>query len=417
MKILHTSDWHLGRTLHGHLLFDAQEAAVNHIVDEAIRLGVDAVIVAGDVYDRPSPPPESIRLFNSAIVRLDQAGISILVTAGNHDSADRLATYSSVLKSNIRIAGSVSDLSAPLELTDDHGSVLIYPVTFLHPDVACLELADDPASPLDRQHEVVMAAAVERIRQDLEVRIAGAKKPVRTIAVAHAFVGSSSGTKSVRQETADGIQDAGLEVSTSERDLSIGGIQIVPSSVFEGFDYVALGHLHGQQSVPKAKGSKTIARYSGSLLRYSMSERNHNKSFTLVHLGEPGTEPVVELHEIPQPRGMARLQGTMDELLSSKNEKHRDDFVEVTVTDSKYPDGMYARIKEVFPFLLNLIYNPEGKALGGGAAGVRMDARKLSPMEAMAIFFEQASGAVLEDEALSALQKAYDAANKQLGVK
>lgn len=417
MKILHTSDWHLGRTLHGHLLFDAQEAAVNHIVDEAIRLSVDAVVIAGDVYDRPSPPPESIRLFNSAIVRMDKAGISVLVTAGNHDSADRLATYSSVLKSNIRIAGSVADLTVPLELADDHGSVLIYPVTYLHPDSACLELADNPANPLDREHEVVMAAAVERIRQDLKFRTAGGNATVRTVAVAHAFVGSSSGTKSARQETADGVQDAGMEVSTSERDLSIGGIQIVPSSVFEGFDYVALGHLHGQQSVPKPKGSKTIVRYSGSLLRYSMSERNHTKSFTLVNLGEPGTEPVVELHEIPQPRGMARLQGTMVELLASKYEKHRADFVEVTVTDSKYPDAMYSRIKEAFPFLLNLIYNPEGKALGGGESGVRMDARQLSPMEAMAIFFEQASGAALEAEAVTALQKAYDEARKQLGVK
>jgi len=418
MKILHTSDWHLGRTLHGHLLFEAQEAAVNHIVDEAIRLGVNVVVIAGDVYDRPTPPSESMRLLNSAIERLDAAGVALLLTAGNHDSADRLATYSGILKPSIRIAGSVKDLTRPLELEDEHGAVLIYPVTYLHPEVASYELASDLAQPLTRTHESVMEAAIERIREDIDRRKSEAGHNLRTVAVAHAFVGSKSGTKTDRQETGTGLQDAGMEVSESERDLSIGGIQIVPSSVFDGFDYVAFGHLHGQQNVPMPKGSTTLARYSGSLLRYSMSERNHTKSFTIIDLQAPGVAPTAKftVHEIPQPRGMARIQGTMDQLLSLKFEAQRFDYVEVTVTDTKYPESMYARIKETFPYLLNLIYNPEGKAVGSGAAGVGMDARKLSPMEAMSIFFDQASGVPLTDKANTVLQKALDEAAKKLGV-
>ena len=416
MKILHTSDWHLGRTLHGHLLFEAQEVAVNFIVDEAIRLKVAAVIIAGDAYDRPTPPSESIRLLNSAIARLDAAGIAILITAGNHDSADRLATYSSVLKSSIRIAGSVSDLTKPLELSDENVPVLVYPVTYLHPEVASYELAGESDKPLERNHEAVMRAAVERIRHDLDQRQRASAHKIRTVAVAHAFLAGTSGAKTLRHETEFGLEDAGMAVSDSERDLSIGGIQIVPASVFEGFDYVALGHLHGQQNVPTAKGGKTIARYSGSLLRYSMSERNHTKSFTVVEFdGSADSAVTTSIHEIPQPRAMDRLQGTMEQLLSSKYESQRDSFVEVTVTDTKYPESMYARIKEAFPFLLNLIYNPEGKASNGGATGVRMDARKLTPMEAMGIFFEQASGVGLTDKANAVLQKALDVANKKLG--
>ena len=416
MKILHTSDWHLGRTLRGHLLFDAQESAVNHIVDAAISHGVAAVIIAGDTYDRPSPPPESIRLLNSAITRLDAAGIAVVISAGNHDSADRLSTYASVLKPSIRIAGSVWDAAKPLELFDEHGPVLIYPITYLHPDVASYELAPDPENPLERQHEAVMRAAVELAKDDLRKRELASGKKLRSIVVAHAFVGSNAGSRSQRVETDEGMEDSGLQVSESERDLSIGGIQIVPVSVFDGFSYIALGHLHGQQNIKAPKGSQTKVRYSGSLLRYSMSERNHVKSFTILEFGADHelTPEQITVHEIPQPRGMARIAGSMDELLGANFQKNRQDFVEVTVTDSKYPNSMYPRIKEAYPHLVNVIYNPENRAQSGGVNGVRLDARKTSPLEAMTIFFEQASGAEVSDKAKAVLAKAISSANEKL---
>ena len=136
MRFLHSADWHLGRTLHGFSLREAQEQAVAHVVDLAISRGVDLVIVAGDVFDRAVPPVESLRLLNEALVRLDGAGITTIITSGNHDSGDRLASYSALLRDRVRIVGSMAEIGVPVELADEFGPVLVYPLPFLEPDTA-----------------------------------------------------------------------------------------------------------------------------------------------------------------------------------------------------------------------------------------------------------------------------------------
>lgn len=414
MKILHTSDWHLGRGLHGFMLYEAQEAAVNHIVDVAIKEKVSAFIIAGDVFDRQIPPTDSIKLLNSALTRLDEAGIAVIVTAGNHDGADRIAANSNLLKTNVRIAGAVRDISDPVILNDDFGDVLIYPITYLHPEVGVTTLAAEGSEPLVRSHEAVMGAAIARVNADKAMREAEAGKKLRSIAVAHAFVGTYGGS-SKRHEEGDSLEEAGLEVSESERDISIGGVQVIPADLFAGMTYVALGHLHGAQEVKPKVSKETKLRYSGSLLRYSMSERNHQKSFAIIDLDEDTelSSERISLHPIPQPYGMARLSDTVDALVSGKYEKNKDDFVEVIVTDETYPDSMYPRVKNYFPNLIGLTRAPGGR-VGTAKKLENVDARNLDPIDVMGAFFSRATGKALGSDELGVLQQVFEKSRDEL---
>ncbi|NQW72077.1 MAG: exonuclease subunit SbcD, partial [Actinobacteria bacterium] len=184
MRLLHTSDWHLGRSLHSTSLQAAQEQAVGFIIDLAVAESVDCIVIAGDVFDRAIPPIESLRLLNRAIDALAAAGVSVIITAGNHDSGDRLATYSGVLAEGVHLVGSLDSVGTPVVLEDEFGPVLVYPLPYLEPDVARVSLSGDD-EPLERSHEAVMRAAVDLIRRDL----AGRPAPIpRAVAIGHAFV-------------------------------------------------------------------------------------------------------------------------------------------------------------------------------------------------------------------------------------
>lgn len=390
MRLLHTSDWHLGRTLHGYSLREAQERAVDAIVSLAIEQSVDLVVVAGDVFDRAVPPVDALRLLNRALARLDVAGVTTLVTSGNHDSGERLATYAGLLRDSVRIVGSTADVAVPVELVDEHGPVLIYPVPYLEPDFARHDLAGGE-DPLARSHEAVMSAALDLIGADLAKR----GRP-RAVAVGHAFV-------------ADIRSSAEEMASSSERDLTVGGVQVVPVDVFRdlGLDYVAMGHLHRPQAVNAAS---PVVRYSGSLLRYSLSEAGHRKSVVLVELGAPGTPPVITLADLPEDRGMARLRGSMDELTGALGEPHRDDYVELVVTDAAYPERMHARLDAIFPFALAKLHQPEGVDFADVAH--RGDARGRDPLDVVGSFFRKVTGRELSESQQGVLRAAYDAARQ-----
>jgi exonuclease SbcD len=205
MRLLHTSDWHLGRTLHGLSLIDAQRDAVDHLVTGAIERQVDLLIVAGDIFDRAVPPIEALRILNEAISRLNAASIAVVLIAGNHDSGERLSTYSSVLREGVWVVGDIDGLDSPIVLHDEFGEVLVYALPFLDPDLVRHSLSE--TEPLERSHDAVMTRALEMIDSDRRAR----GNP-RSIAIGHAFV----------------VAGEAPEVSESERDLSIGGVQSVP---------------------------------------------------------------------------------------------------------------------------------------------------------------------------------------------
>jgi exonuclease SbcD len=388
VRLLHTSDWHLGRTLHGFSLGDAQATAVDAVVTTAIEQSVDVVVVAGDVFDRAVPPVESLRVLNDALTRLASAGIIVVVVSGNHDSGDRLGTYAGLLQDGVHIVGSARSTTA-IELDDEYGPVVIYPLPYLDPDAARLDLSPD-GEPLERSHQAVVSAALDRISADLSQR-----GSIRSVVVGHAFVVGSA--------------EAGADLveltSESERDLTVGGVQVVPSSVFDGrgISYVALGHLHRPQQV---RSGDSVIAYSGSLLRYSLSETGHDKSMIVVDFGAPGSEPVLERIPVPQARGMARLADTIDNLMGDLYAAHREDFVELAVTDDAYPERMHARLDAVFPFALIKRHQPATVATASSIG--HGDARGRDPLDVMTDFLRKVTGREPTASEHEVLRSAYE---------
>jgi DNA repair protein SbcD/Mre11 len=378
MRLLHTSDWHLGRTLHGFSLIDAQRDAVDNLVTEAITRNVDLFVVAGDVFDRAVPPIEALRILNDVVARLHEAAITTVLIAGNHDSGERLSTYSSVLRDGVWVIGDAGELATPIVMSDEYGPVLVYALPFLDPDLVRHELGGE--EPIERSHDAVMTRAIELIDADRQAR----GNP-RSIAIGHAFV----------------VAGEVPEVSESERDLSIGGVQSVPAARFgESFDYVALGHLHRPQQV----GGPAL-RYSGSLLRYSFSESGHEKSFAVVDLGAPGSEITIEQVEIRQPRPMSRLRGSMSELLSDAHEAAREHFVELVVTEESYPERMHARLDAVYPYALRKEFESTRQA---DHLAPRGDARGRDPLEVVRDFLDSAGVTLVDETDLALVQAVYE---------
>jgi len=326
VRFLHTSDWHLGRSFHRVGLLDAQAAFVDHLVATVREQRVDAVLVAGDVYDRAVPPLPAVELFDRALHRLAELGVPTVMISGNHDSARRLGVGAGLIgRAGIHLRTDPAQCSTPVVLSDEHGDVAFYGLPYLEPALVKDEFGAEKAG-----HEAVLGAAMQRVRADLATRSAG----TRSVVLAHAFV-------------------TGGEASDSERDITVGGVAAVPAGVFDGVDYAALGHLHGCQTITER------VRYSGSPLAYSFSETDHRKSMWLVDLG-PAGEITAERLDWPVPRPLARIRGHLEDLLEDPAlERHETAWVEATLTDPVRPAEPMARLTTRFPHALSLAFEPE----------------------------------------------------------
>jgi DNA repair protein SbcD/Mre11 len=386
MRLLHTSDWHLGRTLHGVDLLQHQAAFLDHLVEVVREEAVDAVLVAGDVYDRAVPPVEAVTLLSETLARLAER-CTVVVTPGNHDSAARLGFGARLMRDTVHLRTRVADVGSPIVLRGrDAGdaSVLVYGLPYLDPDGCRRELATDGDVPLPRSHEAVMRAAMDRVRVDAARRgAATGGAPARTVVLAHAFVMDGHG-------------------SESERDIRVGGVDHVPAGVFAGVDYVALGHLHGPQRVSGPDG--TVLRYSGSPLAYSFSERNHTKSSVLVELGTGGLVGDVRLVPAPVPRRLSDVTGTLDELLGADLDRYVDDWVRVSVTDAARPPELVARVRRRFPHALVVQHQPP--SLGERASTAVTAAH--DPLEVAADFVQHVTGARPSAEEAAVLRSALE---------
>ncbi len=409
MKILHTSDWHLGRNIATFDLSAAQADAVQFIVDEAIKRKVDVFIIAGDVYDQGRPAVAEINLLNKALTQLNEAGITVIVTAGNHDEAERLAANSNLMKESVHIWGAIEDSGKSIVLQDEHGPVAFYPLTYLKP-FASREIFNERGAAIEKaSHQEVVAQAMSFVREDLNRLVSENGSNVRSVVIAHAFV-TTHGARAEDEESQEGQLD-GVTRSESERDLSVGGIQNAASDLFEGISYVALGHIHGPQKV-KAKSPKTAIRYSGSLLKYSLSEANHKKSFVILQLGSNTTvsDEDIELVSIPQPRGMARLVGDVDKLTGGQFAANKNDFVDVIVTDAKYSESLQSKIMNYFPFMMSFAHKPaRGEARTSVSEDIR--GRQLSEIDIIKGFFSKVTGADLSKIELEVVQSAIEEVN------
>ncbi len=326
MRLLHTSDWHLGRSFHRVGLLPAQRAFLDHLVRTVRERRVDAVLVAGDVYDRAVPPLAAVELFDEALHRLADLAVPTVMISGNHDSARRLGVGAGLIdRAGIHLRTDPATCGTPVLLADDHGDVAFYGLPYLEPALVREELGAAGTG-----HAAVLGAAMDRVRADLAARPAG----TRSVVLAHAFV-------------------AGGAPSDSERDITVGGVAAVPPELFHGVDYVALGHLHGSQTITER------VRYSGSPLAYSFSETDHRKTMWLVDLAADGTV-TAERVDCPVPRPLARIRGRLENLLADPAfDRHEDAWVEATLTDPVRPHEPMARIARRFPHTVSLVFEPD----------------------------------------------------------
>lgn len=395
MRVLHTSDWHLGRTFHGGSLLDEQQRMVDEVVALAAERNVDAVIIAGDLYDRAIPSVEAVELWVQAVERLRATGAVVIAIAGNHDSARRVSVHDRLLEaSGVIIRGDVARCADPVMVTPNDGGdpVAIYAVPYLDPVSAKSAFGDDAYEPAPNDddgsarrrvtHRSITQAALDRVRADLAER--GAP---RSIVVAHTFV--TGGTS-----------------SESERDITLGNVENVPLDVFDGIGYVALGHLHGPQGFDGGR----IA-YSGSPLPYSFSEQHHNKSVRIVTLDEAGT-PTVEVVGLDVDMALATITGTIDELLAPDAfVEATGAFVRVLLTDLHLPLQAMTRLRERYPKAVELRHVPNGiDAILGSEASSVESRRDAPPAELAAAFFTDQEGRPPTEDETSLINAALTAA-------
>jgi exonuclease SbcD len=335
MRILHTSDWHLGRSFHREGMLTHQAAYIDHLLEVIDAERVDVVVVAGDVYDRALPQVDAVALADDTLARLASSRARVVLSSGNHDSARRLGFSSRLIDAaGVFIRTDAGGIGTPVVLHDEHGPVAFHALPYLDPDVV-----REPWGLSVRSHEAALGEAMRRVRTSL----ARSTVPTRSVVLAHAFV-------------------AGAEPSDSERDISVGGVSRVPVSTFDGVDYVALGHLHGAHTLTDA------VRYSGSPLAYSFSEAGQAKGSWLVELGPAGLVGTTFV-PAPVPRPLARLRGEIDSLLADPALTDAEDaWVQVTLTDQVRPVRAMERLRRRFPHTLVLGFESAPMASGVPAA-------------------------------------------------
>jgi exonuclease SbcD len=352
MRLLHTSDWHLGRTFHGRSLLADQEEVLTALADIVARESVDVVLIAGDLYDRAVPSVDAVALATRSLRRIRDAGAQIVVSSGNHDSAPRLGAFTDFLAAGgLHLRCDIDALDRPVILEDEHGEVAIYGVPYLDPDVSRQVLGVPDAI----GHAGVLGVAMDRVRADLAAR------PCRSVVLAHAFVVGGASSESERSIDA-GDSRAGAPPAMMEGPVpdptdvpglvgfKRGTVGSVPGSVFDGPDYVALGHLHRRQRL-----SDRI-RYSGSPLPYSFSESGQRKGALLVELDQHGLAGVTPV-DLPVVRELAVLRGRLAEVLAMAD-RYREHYVAVELTDEERPVDAMRTLQRRLPYAVRYDWCP-----------------------------------------------------------
>lgn len=372
MKFLHTADWHLGRWFHGTSLLDDQHHVLQQLVALAADEQVDAVVVAGDVYDRAVPPAEAVALLGDTLEQLIvKHGIAVILIAGNHDSAERIGFSGRILERQRLFVRGGLDHVAPVVLGGSGAPVAFHPLPYVEPAFARGLAGGEAVS----DHASAMAHLLGRVRASFE-------PGRRNVLVGHAFV-------------------AGGSESESERPLSVGGSGAVPADTFAGFDYVALGHLHRPQQADAAGR----VRYSGSLLKYSFQEAGHDKSVSVVRIGTDGRCEVAE-HRLCARRDVRVLRGTLQQLLDGREANGpRADYLSAQLTDPGPVFDPIGRLREAYPNLMEIRFaRHEAAAAGGTAPAAARDHRRLDPAELFRGFWRDMQGDELADAQLQAFR-------------
>ncbi|MBO0982418.1 exonuclease SbcCD subunit D [Rathayibacter sp. SD072] len=330
MKLLHTSDWHIGRTFHGHSSVPALRRVLEALVATVREEAVDVVLVAGDVFDSAVPAGEHYALLTRTLEELRGAGAEVVLTSGNHDSPARLGFQAGLLRtSGVHVLTDPEAYAEPVVLRDEHGEVGVYGIPYLEP---ALYRHRHPEESL-RRHEDVLAFAMRRIRSS-----AGAAGR-RWVVLSHCFA-------------------VGAPAGTVERDITAGGIDYVSVDHFADADYAALGHIHGRaELLPNV-------RYSGAPLHYSFGEAAKPRGGWIVELGADGLQDV-RWSPLPVPRRLSVIEGRLDELLADPTlAQEEQDWVSAVLTDEVRPLDAMARLQSRFPGCVTLEHRPPSAPAG-----------------------------------------------------
>lgn len=324
MRILHTSDWHIGRSFHGHSTLEALSEVLEVLVGQVEERGVDVVVIAGDVFDSAAPSAACYPLLTRTLAALAEAGARVVVTSGNHDSAARLGFQSALLRDDITVVTDPLSVGTPVTIEDAHGPVHFYGIPYLEPAIVRHLW---PGAELRSQAQT-MAHAMDLVRRDLSARGG------RSIAIAHCFAAGVEATPGV------------------EREIRQGGLDNVPFPVFDGPDYVALGHIHGRQSLSDR------VRYAGAPLHYSFGEAGKPRGSWLVELDAAGLSSA-EWLALPVPRPLVTLRAPFDDLLSDAAlDAHVDHWVRAEYTDPTPQIDPMRRLQARFPWCATVAHLP-----------------------------------------------------------
>ncbi len=373
MRFLHTSDWHIGRQFHNVSLLDDQRHVLTQISRVAADRQIDALIVAGDIYDRSVPSAAAVDLLDDTLNHLcNDLQVPVILIAGNHDGPERLAFGARQLAgAGLHVVGPLWKSPQPVVIEGRHGEVAFYPIPYADPATVRQVHGAECMT-----HDEAMAYLLAQVRKDN-----GSERPC--VVIAHCFL-------------------AGGEVSESERPLSIGGADQVSADYFKNFSYAALGHLHG----PQYRGAQHV-RYAGSPMKYSFSEQRQRKSVTLVELDSAGQ---ASFEQIPlQPlRDMRVVEGTLDELLAAgQTDPHREDYLLVRLSDTHAILDVMNKLRQVYPNVLHL----ERPGLMSRSERLEASRERLKKGERMMFedFFKQVTGDALSLDQEKVINETLDA--------
>lgn len=377
MKFFHLSDLHIGKQLHFYSLKEDQEFILREILEYAEKLRPQAIVIAGDVYDKSVPSGSAVAVFDEFIRGLSSLEADILVVCGNHDSPERLEFASALLeRQRLYIAGmppmDEQDHIKKVTVRDEYGDVAFWLLPFLKPGYVRGVFEEEPES-----YTQAVQMLLEREEKD---------EAARNVLVTHQFY-TAAGADTIRSDS---------------ETVYVGGAGNVDVSALEGFDYAAMGHIHKAQSV-----GKSSFRYCGTPLKYSVGESGDEKSLTVVTLGKKGEEPLIEEYPLHPLRDVKQMSGTLEELL----EKGCQDYVSLTLTDERMPYQPRERLSEVFPNLLELrVENTRTRLSLENLSEAEISA---DPLESFEKFYEEIHGRPMTEEELSVAEKIMEKAQEE----
>jgi len=360
MKLVHLSDLHIGKRVNEFNLLEDQAYILDEILAVIDRESPDAVIIAGDIYDKSVPSAEAVRLFDDFLYRLSRRGKAVFIISGNHDSPERIAFASRLISgSGIHLSPVYKGKVEPVVLEDEYGPVSFYMLPFVKPAHVRAAFPEEEIG----SYTEALGLAVEKLGMD---------KSGRNVLIAHQFV-------------------TGAARSDSE-DVSVGGLDNVDAAVFDGIDYVALGHIHRAQSC-----TAPHIRYCGTPLKYSFSECSHEKSVSVVELMEKGS---VNIRTVPLSplRDMREIRGSYMELCARENAgSNTDDYLHITLTDEEDIPDVIAKLRSIYPNIMKLDYDNKRTRSGFGSLSAA-DAQHKSPLELFGEFYEEQNGQAMSSE-------------------